>query len=158
MTESVQVVDSRGVPTMKALWLGIILDGDDPPNRHLGLAGLRGMELFLELVEEPYDPGDEIDEEEEDLDLPVDYFPTGLEVEEDEKPCSRYPKGCVSCGDEVCNGPDSELPDEDETCIVLDIAWRKKDSPVWLNLPDEEIAKNPALLRFLNLVNDAHGL
>ena len=158
MTEEMKVVDSRGVPTMKALWLGIILDGDDPPNRHLKRAHLEGKELFLELVEVGYDPGEAAEGEEEDEDLVIDYFPVGLEDEEAEEPCPRYPDGCASCTDDVCNGPDSEIPDEDETYIVLEIAYREKASEEWTEFPEAEIATNPALLRFLNLVNDTHGL
>lgn len=166
MNDTMKVLDSRGIPTLKALWLGLIIDGDDPPNRHLELAGFSGKELFLELVEVSYDPDSEDleeegeeDSEEDENRIPIGYVPNDLDdVEDDVEECDRFPKGCTSCPDEECNGPDAELPDEDETYIELSLAIREKGSEEWFLIADEEVAMNAPLCRFLNTINDTHGL
>ena len=154
MSENVKVTDARGVPTMKALWMGIVIDGDDPPNRHLVEAGLEGKELFLELVEAEYAPG-EILPEDADMFEGLDY---GEEEEAEDPECDRYPDGCQECQDHNCNGPDQLVPDDEETYVALDIGYREKPDGEWLDFPEEQIGTNPALCRFLNALNDAHGL
>jgi hypothetical protein len=157
-----EIMDSRGVPSLKALWHGIIIDCDDAPNRHLNNAGLAGHEILVELVEVEDDFDDEEaeneDEEEEVGEEDPDDAYEHLDDDDPDVECTRYPDGCEACKDLQCTGPDAEPSEDDILVIDFVLRIRQKPKGPWYDVEDGWIEENPALCRFLNQINDAHGL
>lgn len=157
-----KIIDDRGVPTLKALWHGVLIDCDTHDNRHLQLAGLEGHELLIELVEEEdeeYEERGTKEGEEEEDDDGIDY--TGADAddgEEDPEECDGYPDDCEGCQELECSGPDA-YP-EDAEVLVTDFVLRIRQKPdgEWYECDDSWIEENPALCRFLNQINNTHGL
>ena len=148
------------VPRISDLYQGVRLElGLESSNRHLRNSILTNSGyayLEVTLVEEEYDEddeeegddfGDEIEEEDDD-----DYD------DEDIEECPRFPKGCSSCQDYSCTGPDAFYDEEDSDVVTAFRIIAYSASGVHTELGEDSIVQDPALCRFLNQVNSYHDL
>jgi hypothetical protein len=159
-------MNSHGIPSLKELYAGVMIDVDSSTNRHLQMSGLSGRRIYLEMVEEPsdFDDDEEAEEEEDENFDPMGLAPdTDLVDEEDEEvgwtPCAEYPDGCLHCEDIEC-WHDGDAPIDDEVFderLRVAILWPALGD-VPRDMSEEEIEQNPALCRFLSQINAHNGL
>ena len=166
-------MNSHGIPSLKELFKGAMIDVDSSPNRHLAQAGLNGRVLHLELLEVPADLEDdeEWEEEESGEEEEEDYDPMGLasdlddEEDDDEdgsddaEICNDYPDACPTCEDLECGHSVDDPGDEDLIDVELRVTllWPAFGGEPQI-LDDEEIQDNPGLCRFLNQIKDHNDL
>jgi len=137
----------NGVPTLKELYQGIVIDFSTAENRHLVQSNLTNKYKF-ELVElNDTELQEELDEEFENEFEDDDEFDEECDEEEEEE-CEKPLSSCRSCKEYSCSRNDSYL-DEDEgvfpELVIIDLHYG-----VRVNIAD--ITDEP-FCRFLNQIN-----
>lgn len=150
----------QGIPTLKQLFNGILIDIDSVPNRHLQQADLAGRVLHLEIMEVPEEEGEGLEGDEET----EDYDPLGLaddlgEEDEEDEVCNLYPDGCSGCAELECDHEVDDPPEGSELGLELRVTLLYPDhtEPPQL-LDDNALVENPALCRYLSQIKGHNGL
>jgi len=153
---------SNGMPTMKELFDGIVIDPEEIANRHLRYAPeLKGHVLHVQALESVQPIADMGDEDEDD-DLPdVDWEAMfseedGWEPAEKPEPCDEV---CSQCERYECTGQQEPEPTEGiDIRVVVKVAPKgqraSRSAPVWKTIT----FRSPPLARYINDVCDFHDM
>ena len=136
----------KGIPTVKELYQGFIVNMNKPQNRHLKLAGLEGWKYCFELHEGQFD------EDDEDFDIGEE---EPFDEDDDSETCDD--QDCETCKRYICLDTDSDIEEQEDVYYPYLVITKSKNGKKWSKVDIMKIDNEP-LCRFLNQINSYNDL